>query len=340
MRTGFVFILFVFSSASSFPQDINFSQFYELPLLRNPALAGVYKGDMRATSGIRSQWGSITVPYKTSALGVEMKRSTGDNSDDYLSFGLQFTGDIAGDSKLSRTQYFGMLAYHKSVSKEKDAYLTIGFLGGGVDQHFDVAALKFGDQFIAGAYTPTNPTRQNFSRTQLMYWDASAGISFSSITRNNTRYYIGGSYFHFTQPKVAFNPDNDIRLNKKAVVNAGLSTPVTEFNSFILYADFFLQGGNSQLQGGVLYRHDIEQPDEDLPLSLYVGGFYRWNDAIMPVIKIDYHKLGIGLTYDVNVSKLMTVSRGGGGFELTLSFRSFFKSGNSSLEKTRCPVNL
>jgi type IX secretion system PorP/SprF family membrane protein len=339
MRIKTLMIWFVFASVKSFSQDINFSQFYELPLLRNPALAGVYKGDMRATSGFRSQWGSVTVPYKTSALGVEMKRSLGENSDDYLSFGLQFTGDMAGDSKLSKTQYFGMLAYHKSVSKEKDSYLTLGFLGGGVDQHFDAAALKFGDQFIGGAYSPTNPTRQNFSRTQLMYWDASAGISFSSVTSNDTRYYIGGSYFHFTQPKVAFNPDNDIRLNKKIVINAGLSTPVTEFNSFILYGDFFVQGGNSQLQGGLLYRHDIEQPDEDLPVSLYVGGFYRWNDAIMPVVKLDYHKLGIGLTYDVNVSKLMKASHGGGGFELTLSYRSFLNVRNSSLEKTRCPVN-
>jgi type IX secretion system PorP/SprF family membrane protein len=339
MRTVIVFIVLLFSFATAFSQDINFSQFYELPLLRNPALAGVYKGDVRATSAFRSQWGSVTTPYRTGTFGVEMKRSMGENSDDYFSFGAQFTNDNAGDSKLSKTQCFGMLAYHKSLSREKDTYLTLGVLGGGADQHFDVTALKFGDQFVSGAYSPTNPTRQNFSRTQLLYWDAAAGLSFSSVTGNDTRYYIGGAYFHFTEPKVAFNAENDIRLNKKIVINAGISTPVTEFNSIILYGDYFVQGGNSQVQGGLLYRHMIEQPDEDIPVSISAGAFYRWDDAVMPVIKLDYHKLGIGITYDVNTSKLFKASRGGGGLELTLSYTSFLNVRNSSLEKTRCPVN-
>ena len=80
-------------------QDINFSQFYELPLLRNPALAGTYRGDVRVTTAFRNQWNSVTVPYKTEALGTELKFGVSQNSNDYLSLGLQITNDIAGDSK-------------------------------------------------------------------------------------------------------------------------------------------------------------------------------------------------------------------------------------------------
>ena len=36
-------------------QDINYSQFYELPLLRNPALAGIFNGNVRFTAGYRNQ---------------------------------------------------------------------------------------------------------------------------------------------------------------------------------------------------------------------------------------------------------------------------------------------
>lgn len=323
-----------------YAQDINFSQFYELPLLRNPALAGVYKGDIRATSAFRSQWSSVTTPYQTAALGVEMKRSMGENSDDFVSFGLQVTSDKAGDSKLTKTQLLPMLAYHKSVSRERDSYITLGFLGGRVQQHFDISALKFGDQFVAGAYSATNPTRQTFTTSDLVYWDASAGISFSSVTGYDTRYYIGASYFHFTEPKVAFNAQNDIRLNKKIVINAGLSAPMSEYNHIVLYGDYFMQGGNSQVQAGLLYRHDIDQVVEDEPVSLSIGGFYRWNDALVPVVKLDYYKVAIGLTYDVNMSKLIKASHAGGGFELTLSYRSFMNVRSSSAEKTRCPVSV
>ena len=48
-------------------QDLTFSQFYEAPLLRNPALAGIFTGDIRLKGNFRSQWGSISVPFKTGA---------------------------------------------------------------------------------------------------------------------------------------------------------------------------------------------------------------------------------------------------------------------------------
>ena len=113
--------------ACSAAQDINFSQFYELPLLRNPALAGTYRGDVRITTAFRNQWNSVTVPYQTEALGAELKFGVSENSDDYLSLGVQVTNDLAGDSRLGKTQVLPMLAFHKSVSSEKAAYLSLGF---------------------------------------------------------------------------------------------------------------------------------------------------------------------------------------------------------------------
>src|SRR5688572_6989714 len=113
MRLRIFFILAIAINASIVnAQDINFSQFYELPLLRNPALAGIYRGDLRVTSAFRSQWSSVTVPYQTQALGVETKFGLGPTSGDYISLGMQITNDIAGDSRLGKTQLLSMLTYH------------------------------------------------------------------------------------------------------------------------------------------------------------------------------------------------------------------------------------
>lgn len=317
-------------------QDINFSQFYELPLLRNPALAGIFTGDIRATAAYRSQWGSVTVPYQTQGLGADLKFAV--NEVDYLALGLQITNDVAGDSKMGKTQLLPTLTFHKSVNGDKDTYLSLGFLGGAAQQRFDPSRLKFDDQFVNGAYSSTNPTRQFFTNTNRTYYDAAVGLLFSSVMGGDVKYYIGASYFHFTQPKVAFNPDNDIRLNKKLMINAGLSAPTGDFDRFILYTDLFTQGGNRQVQGGFMYKHDLVQEDEDNSFSLSGGAFVRWNDAVMPVVKLDLYKLGIGLTYDVNISKLRPASQARGAFELTLSYRSFLNIRNSSAEKVRCPV--
>jgi type IX secretion system PorP/SprF family membrane protein len=331
-----VFFLLAFTAGA---QDINFSQFYELPMLRNPSLAGIYRGDLRVTSAFRSQWNSVTVPYQTQAVGTEMKFGLGAESNDFLSLGLQITNDVAGDSRLGKTQLLPMLTFHKSLNRDKDTYLSLGVLGGVVQQRFDPTKLKFDDQFVNGAYSPTNPTSQTFSNTNVMYWDAAVGMSYSSILGNDTRFYLGGAYFHFTEPKVAFASSNDVRLNKKIVLNAGLSIPSSEWDRVIIYADYFVQGGNSQAQGGFLYKHDIIQEDDDEALSFSGGLFYRWNDAVVPVLKLDYYKVALGLTYDVNVSKLKTASQSRGGYELTLSYKNFLNIRNSSADKVRCPVS-
>jgi type IX secretion system PorP/SprF family membrane protein len=319
-------------------QDINFSQFYELPLLRNPALAGIFAGDIRATSAFRSQWQSVTVPYRTLALGLEYKKPIGRNSNDFITIGFQATNDIAGDSRLSRTQLFPVFNYHKSLDSEKDTYLSAGLMGGPVMQRFDPSQLSFDDQFVNGSYSPANPTKQVFTNTGFTYWDAAAGINFSSIAGENTRYYIGLGLFHFTKPKVAFQKQYDIILNPKWVVNAGLSIPTSDQNKLIVYADYFMQGGSRQVQGGLLLSHDLEAGDENQKTTISGGAFYRLNDALIPVIKLDYRQFGIGITYDVNISKLKTASQYRGAYELTLSYKAFRNGQNSSADKVRCPA--
>ena len=335
-----IIILLLVQGFGSQAQDVNFSQFYELPLLRNPSLAGLYSGDYRITGAYRNQWSSVTVPYVSEALGVETKFSINQNSDNYIALGLQITNDVAGDSKLGKTQFLPVFTFHKSLSEEKNTYLSLGFMGGYVQQRFDPTNLKFGDQFVNGTYSATNTTQQVFNNTNVTYLDASVGMNFSNETEGGTKYYIGASYFHFNQPKVAFDKTYDIKLNKKVMINGGLSVPVSDYNKMILYADYFMQGGNRQFQGGFMYRFDLLKDDDEDGMFFNLGSFVRWNDAIIPVVKLEAHKLGLGFTYDVNMSKLKVASQSRGGFEVTISYRDYLNIGNSSLSKVRCPVNL
>ncbi len=58
-------MLLLFASLQVQSQDIHFSQFFEAPLLRNPALAGLFTGDLRIQAVYRTQWQSVSVPYQT-----------------------------------------------------------------------------------------------------------------------------------------------------------------------------------------------------------------------------------------------------------------------------------
>jgi type IX secretion system PorP/SprF family membrane protein len=334
----FFFLLLLNNLRTEAQQDINFSQFYELPLLRNPALAGIFNGNVRFTAGYRNQWESVTVPYRTMALGTEIKFFKGLSKGDFVTTGFQVTNDVAGDANLKRTQFLPVLNYHKMLKEESNTYISVAFMGGPVNESFDPGKLQFDDQFVNGSYSASNPTSQTFSNTKFNYLDASTGISFSSLINNYLKFYIGAGLFHITRPALTFMQDNEVRLNRKWVFNAGVSAYTNTYNRIVIYADYFMQGGNRMAQGGFLFTRNFDPQGDESRLSLSGGAVYRYKDAVIPVIKINTNKLSIGFSYDVNTSKLKTASAYRGGFEMTLSYMGLWNKENSDAEKVNCPI--
>lgn len=321
-------------------QDIHFAQFYELPILRNPALAGIFNGNTRFTTAYRNQWESITVPYKTMTLSGEFKIYNGFTDGDFMTVGLQITNDEAGDSKLRRMQILPMINYHKLLNEEKSTLLSLAFMGGIVTERFDPTQLKFDDQFVNGSYSSSNTTNQTFSRTSFNYIDLSTGIALSSLINEKTKFYIGATLFHYNNPKLAFLKDQTITLNRKWGFNAGFTKEVGNMGKIVAYTDYFIQGANHITQLGFLYSHNFIPATEEGQLSASIGSIFRMNDAIIPVIKLNKDKLSLGLSYDTNISSLKTASKFRGGFEMTISVIDPFKKENLDADKTKCPAKI
>ncbi len=317
-------------------QDFTFSQFYEQPLLRNPALAGVFNGDLRVSMAYRDQWGSITVPFRTTSLSIEHKIPVGGHND-VLTIGSQMTMDGAGDIRLKRTALLPVINFHKSLDEERDTYLSLAFMGGPVSSQFDPTQLKFGDQYVGGAYSASNGTAQTISSTGYSYWDMSTGLCFSTTFSNQTRIYIAGGLSHFMKPSIHSLASSQADfLSPKFSMNFGVSGTMGERGHFIGFADYMSQNGNRQILGGALLGLEVTQYDNEEGAILYVGSFLRWGDAFIPVVKMDFSHMSIGISYDVNVSKLNSVSNWRGGLELTASYRGFLKIRNSTLDRVRC----
>lgn len=317
-------------------QDFTFSQFYEQPLLRNPALAGVFNGDLRISMAYRDQWGSITVPYRTTSLSIEHKIPLGSDQD-VLTIGSQMSMDGAGDIRLKRTQFLPVVNFHKSLNGDKDTYLSLAFMGGPVNSQFDVTQLKLGDQFVGGSYSASNSSSQPITNSGYSYWDLSTGLCFSTELQNKGRFYIAAGLSHFTSPVIhSTTGSNSGKLAPKLSINMGTNAMIGEKGHLLAFADYFSQNGNTQLLGGAMYGMEVtENLDEDAVI-LYIGSFLRWGDALVPVVKMDFKHTIIGISYDVNVSKLNVVSNWRGGLELTASYRGFLKIRNSTLDKLRC----
>lgn len=312
-------------------QDVGYSQFYDQPILRNPALAGVFTGDARITASYRNQWQSVTIPYRTFGLSAEFKMPLNLVENDNLTLGLQLIRDIAGTSQFSTLQIMPVANY--SFPMSENSYLSVAFMGGLMQQRFDPSKLVLNDQFVAGSngsFSILPASGQVWENTSANYLDVSAGVSYSGMI-GKSDYFIGAGMFHATRPKVGFFEGSKITLNKKVAFNGGVSIPVAEIHRVILYADLFKQfgkgfqpAGSSTIQFGSIFDVGIEA-DEEKRNSVAIGLLYRLNDALIPVVQLRLDKFTVSASYDVNISSLNEASQKRGGLEMVFTYRGKLK---------------
>lgn len=322
----------VAGSSHAAAQDIHFSQFFEAPLLRNPSLAGIFTGDIRVQAVYRDQWNSVTTAYKTASLNAEYKLPIG-KGNDFITPGIQILYDRAGTVSWVSTHILPALNFHKSLSDTRNSYLSLGIMGGPVQRMFDRSKMTTNTTFDNGTDGET------FIEPKTTYIDGAIGMSYNSQLNENpeNNFFIGLAYHHFHRPKNAFYRNASSVLEPKWVGSAGVRFAVTP-NSYITFqGDYSQQGAYKEIIAGGLYGIRIG-PDWDKPIyTLHGGAFFRLNDAIIPVIKVDYAPFSFSLSYDVNISPLTSSSYGRGGFELGLSFVGFTQRNNSSLNAVMCP---
>lgn len=319
-------------------QDIHLSQFFETPILRNPALIGIFTGDIRVQAVYRNQWNSVTIPYQTGTLSGEMKFPVG-NGTNFVTTGLQMTYDRAGTSRLQSVQVMPALNFHKSMSVERSSFLSLGFTGGLVQRQFDPSKLTFNNQYTNGRFDPSAPTGEEgrLAVRGFTYLDAGVGLSYNSTFRENINYFIGAALYHFNKPKVSFYKDKSIELDPKITFNAGITVPVSERVKVIGQYNQLHQGTYSEYIGGALVGYGLLDKGLESHNAIYGGVFLRWDDAIIPMLKLDMGTWEIGTSYDSNISRLRTASQSLGGFEISLVFKDFLNSRNSTLESVNCP---
>ena len=337
-RIFFTLVLMASSLASVYAQDLHFSQFFNAPLLRNPALAGIFTGDYRIQGVYRDQWNSFTNAYRTGSFNAEYKLPVG-KTDDYLTLGLEVLYDKAGSAGLTSTQVFPALNYNKSLSNLHASYLSIGFMGGYVEKRIDISKITTNSQFNGAAFNPSLPTGETFPTPDIHYWDASVGMSYNTTfgqDYKNTMFF-GVAYHHLNRPMNSFYQNTAVELQPKWVVSGGAKFILDERSELTVQADYSSQGIARENIFGLMYGYKLGEFTDDPKYLLGIGAFMRVGDAFIPVIQLDMLPLSIGLSYDVNISTLNTVSQGQGGFELSITYIGFLERENSAKNKMLCP---
>ncbi len=128
-------------------QDLHFSQYFNAPLLVNPANTGFNPDyDYRIGGNFRNQWaGVINNPYKTMSLWGDVQLFNNRFENGWVGLGGNLYRDEAGSGSLTSTQGYVSAAYHQLLGYS--SLLSFGANIGFVNKRIDINKLSFDNQW-------------------------------------------------------------------------------------------------------------------------------------------------------------------------------------------------
>lgn len=312
------------SQTKVFSQDPHFSQYFSSPLTLNPANTGNFEGPGRLSMNFRNQWQGLGNPYITGTGSFDteiFKKKAGKGN--RFAFGILGLYDKTTAGKLTSNYLSASVGYHLFTDVENTSKLSIGFQSTLVNRKLDFTKISFADQFTSYGFDLTLPSNQSFQTGNINYTDFNTGLMYSQVKENGSA-YIGVSAYHLTRPNESFLNDQTNRVPMRFTLHGG-GTWNTSDRSMIMGSGLVMsQGGVNQTVLGLAYGRQIESSVSDI--KVFVGGWYRNKDAIIPYAGYTYDNFQLGISYDVNTSQLSSAGTKQRSFEISMIYLFLDKS--------------
>jgi type IX secretion system PorP/SprF family membrane protein len=326
-------MLCLFAGSGAMAQDLHFSQYFNSPLLINPANTGFAPDvDWRLGINYRNQWASISSnPYKTMSAWGDAQLFNGRFENGWVGIGGSLLRDVAGSGNLTSTKAYGSIAYHQMLGE--GSLLSAGFTAGVVNKRIDLTKLTFDNQWNGKFFDVTIPSGEQFVYSSVSYFDLQVGMNYAYFPNDRTYLNAGVSVMHLNRPKESFFDEasfdaetsrrytlflnGSFKLNDQWIVNPNVYySRMARANEVVLggNANYNLSGdGNTQLIGGL---------------------YYRSGDAVIPMVGYQWNGFKLTVSYDATVSSLSTYNQSRGAYELSLTKAGLFGDNKS----IKCPT--
>ena len=155
-----------------------------------------------------------------------------------------------------------------------------------------------------------------------------------------TKFTLGFGLLHVNEPSINFitNGNSPDQLHKRYVIHT------TDFFAMSDAANLYLvpsilytwQGPHKELDFGTFLMYIMTDRSRYTKfrgeIDLSFGLFMRSKDAVMPTIRFGVRNLALGVSYDINTSKLSEATGANGAFEFSLVYanritKSHFRRG-------------
>ncbi len=306
-------------------QDIHLSHIHASPVHLNPAMSGIFRGDVRLIANYKSQWNAFTKGYRSFMTSADLKANRALGLRDDMSFGIQMVGDKAGDLDFSLMSGNFTFSYLKALNKDGSHILSIGLSGGFNQNRIDISNARLKEQIDPYLINP------DFSNSR-SYFDLSAGVAWFIPLTVDDFVYLGAARFHINRSQVSFLrresevPDSYL-IFPRTTLHGGASIRMGRLLTIKPSFIYLHQGPHEEINLGSFFSLNHAERSYLKPeYSLHLGAWIRWSyrdgalnrDALVASIRYDNKDTIYTFSYDINVSDLVKASRSQGGPELSI----------------------
>ncbi len=314
-------------------QGIHFSQYYNAPLLVNPANTALTPDvDYRVGANYRKQWATVPVPYRTVSAWADFVTARSRESTSWLGLGGAFYSDKSGNGDLSLSRTELSAAYHLALGY--NAMLSAGLSGAHNARTVDFSKLVFDNQWDGFAFNKALPNGEGGYMGQASFWDVGAGLAWAFFPNENLYVQVSAGAGHLNQPTESFyNGSNSLGIRPSGHVDVLYkATPGFIINPSAYYTR---QKGSQELVGGAQAFFGVNGTGRQAQ-QLILGGYYRVGDAVIATAGYQWSGMRLVSSYDVTLSGLREAVPGAGAFELSFVYEGLY-SGGRVINKYNCP---
>jgi type IX secretion system PorP/SprF family membrane protein len=320
-------------------QDLHFSQFFNNPLLTNPANTGfIPDADYRLGASYRNQYSNImAVPYKTMSIFGDAQVFRNRIETGWLGLGGVLLRDVAGTGSLTSTKAYASIAYHQELGLS--SLITAGFNVGWANKRVDPAKLTFPDQFDGKFFDGNRPSdaKNGLVNTSVSYFDLQVGMNYAYFPTEDIYINAGYSIHHVNSPKETFFDDEtDDRISPRHIAFLNGIFKLNDnviINPNVYYTN---QASASELVLGLNGAYNLSEHGEK---QIIAGLYYRYQDAVIPMIGLEINNMRFTFSYDVTTSSLKNFNHSLGAAEFNLLKRGFYADEyNGDKRQSLCPT--
>ena len=319
-------------------QDLHFSQWFNSPLLTNPANTGfIPDADYRLGANYRNQWSAIMAePYRTMSVWGDAQVFRNRIENGWMGLGGVIMRDDAGASTLTSTQVYGSVAYHQMVGYA--SLITLGFNTGWVNKHINTTNLKFPDQFDGKFFDNTLPTSVVIDHPSDNFFDMQIGMNYAYFPTNKMYLNAGFSVQHINSPRESFFNTDPVGYNDKIARRyIGFFNASLKVNDQVILnpmAYYTSMAGAHEAVIGANFQYNLQDEGDQ---QVILGIYDRVGDAIFPMVGFVYKNIRLTFTYDVTTSALKNYDNGYGAYEFALISQGFYSQYNGDKRQSLCP---